>query len=66
MKKTNRIHTTIVTNMTDLCKWLNGETVMQKISGAEIEIVSMKPAKGISDEDIIKLEWCYLSNEEAT
>jgi hypothetical protein len=52
--------------MTDLCKWLNGETVMQKISGAEIQIVSMKPAKGISDEDIIKLEWRYLDNEEET
>lgn len=64
MKKTNRIHTTIVTNMADLCKWLNGETPMQKITNVEIEIVGMKPAKGIYGEDIIKLEWRYLNEEE--
>ena len=61
MRKTNDIHTTIITNMTDLCRWLNNETFVQKNN--DVEIVGMKPIKGVADEDIVKLEWRYRKEE---
>lgn len=46
--------TIIITNMTDLCRFMQKEN---------IEIVSMKPTKGIADEDIMKVEYRYRKEE---
>lgn len=62
MRNTNDIHATIITNMTDLCRWLNNETFVQK--NHDVEIVDMKPIKGIANEDCIKLEWRYCKEED--
>ena len=43
----------IITSLTELCRWLRKE---------DIEVTGIYPIKGISDEDIIRLE--YLHKEE--
>ena len=54
------INSVIVTNMTDLCKWLNREGIGRE----HARIVNMKPVKGIAGEDIIKLEYYYEDQED--
>lgn len=44
----------IVTSIKDLCCWLQKEN---------IQIVNLIPIKGVANEDIIRIEYCY-KNEE--
>lgn len=46
----NEIRHIILTSMTDLCRYMQKD---------DIVIVSMKPIKGIADEDIMKVGYIY-------
>ena len=52
MKTTNQ--TIIITNMTDLCRFMQKDNII---------VVGMKPIKGIADEDIMKVEYRYAREE---
>ena len=53
--KYNMIHEIIITNMADLCRF------MQKVN---IQVVKMIPIKGIANEDIMKVEYRYRREED--
>lgn len=55
-----RINSIIITNMSDLCKWLNHEGIGKE----HARIVNMKPVKGVAGEDVIKLEYYYEDQED--
>ena len=44
----------IVTNVSDVCKWLRKDNV---------RIVDMIPVKGIANEDVLRIVYCHRGKE---
>ena len=53
--KYSMIYEIIITNLVDLCRFMRKD---------HIEIVKMIPIKGITNEDIMKVEYRYRKEEE--